>query len=1001
MPITSDNYKKFEDWLTRAKKDPIADQSKIGRIETELRSFYEGESSGALPSSGQSDRRPGIAGYYYEPSLDEFHSAIKNPEVYKQIGSPELNLSQQGDKSSGAAYIESKVPELAALNKTDTEHLGEESPEYKSYSDYAYNQEKAKNPDLKRYNDLEITQNPFKKSLGAAIKYGAPAALGAEKSIGLGLPRRAAATIAGNNPDSAADISYDPMGAPQGEYHPEKAEAVMKGAKQLESLSPTANFIGNAAGYAAPIAPANLAARGMMAGLGYETAGALTKAAISGLTGSAVASGEGAAQDVIENPGISGQQLLSNTIPRAVTGLSGALLDPIAQLAGRTQTAFEESPRWAPIKNQKDIGGNTNFVTGIETSPGVRENVRQGALGRENKTPQDIAAMKVAPQIRDSVDNQLTSEASKINKQIEDYTKSPEGLEQHSADPAVDRLLAMAEKGTVSMPVSGKVVSANRPAAETIRKNLQEFADFAHVSPEEAQSITEQHGGRILSNNQANILGLPQENGKVHVVVPGKFNAEALLKKEDQIASNLKYDTKEGGVDNPVLQEMNQAFKEIRDKFKYGGESQSSPSAINSEAGATGIQSDSMVPSSIAKEPTELAPKRPEAEVRPPKPAQKFGPELETFNPRRSDPNFRYSKEYKAKTPPEEHRLNVEQYKADEKAISAELSSGKDVRKREEERLLKWAAESAPVQRPYITKEGLDRELARREWGSPKGEPDKNLTKEIYDLVENEAAKKFGITPGEADARNSESSVVDLNDSEFQEAAPPVKAPGAESKLDAELLKRDIGDQAKLEGVDNPLENSTNPNKDHSEKATNPTQLTATLDDGTVVYGFSALRRKQHEALKALEEAKKGTGAATKEGAHNRALAFKSGEGHPYQDEQLAQEADRLGIRQQLEEVPATREYPGLRARAFMGGGEGPINTLKDIAGFRLDPVLGAIAGETRNPYTPLPNTPAGRIQQYLFRQGVPMYPLLEQRGGIGAARFADDYADRNRDKNK
>jgi hypothetical protein len=75
------------------------------------------------------------------------------------------------------------------------------------------------------------------------------------------------------------------------------------------------------------------------------------------------------------------------------------------------------------------------------------------------------------------------------------------------------------------------------------------------------------------------------------------------------------------------------------------------------------------------------------------------------------------------------------------------------------------------------------------------------------------------------------------------------------------------------------------------------------------------------------------------------------------------------------------------------------MNSLKDALGFRLDPVLGSLSGEPRNPYAALPNTPAGRIQQYLFRQGVPMYPLLETKGGLAGARYGNEVADSNRKK--
>lgn len=1127
--ITAKNYKRAEALLERAKKDPNTDPARLNNLQMQLNSFYENATDEALgkePVAAMPEavptaaRREGVGGYFYEPSVEEFQGALKDRKVREILG---LGDTYSSGETSGESYLKSKVPALAGMSKTDISRLSENSDEYKKYSDYAYQEALKKDPDLARYSQLDVTNNPFKKSLGAVVKHGPAAVLGAEKTLGLGVPRLAAQVIASSNPDSAADAQYDPMGSPVNESHPEKARAIREGIETAESLSPTAGMLGQLGGYVVPWAPSNAASRGLQGALGYAAANPFTKAGISGLVGGITSAGEGAIQDFTENPDISGQQLLDNSIPRAVWGAAGgAGGDLLGSLSGKTQQALQQSPRFQGIKNQKDIGGNTNLLSGVETTPAVRENVRNHLLGRENKTPQDIAAQKVAPKIQQSLDNQMDVAAAKINKQVQDYIKSPEGMELHSADPVVDRMLAMADKGTVSLPVSGRTVSANRSAAENIRKSLQEFSDFNHVSPEEAKAITEKHGGRILSDRQAAVLGLPQEPDKVHVVVPGKFNAEALLTKEDNIDRLLKYDTREGGVDNPVLQEMNLGFKDIRDKFKYGGERQAANQSIKPSSRPSetyDVRESDIAPSSVGEVRTEVT-----QDTVPPRDLtlqqdpvtgtrRELTPSEYSNGVEVEGPNV--GNDWKNTVPEAEQYIKELDYKGNVEAQKAanrktsELLNGEfsfadsppitdkpnpfdhselsEINKIRNEQ--KYAGDADPE-----TLAARERVKARRN-GSAQGKLDNEFKKpdspvannpttpvikikgntpipvyeqrkldlekylqtheghitkqmagqkmgwdqkpewQIDELVkegkleqvpagekklgqvdiEYRVPKKSNVVelPSPASATPESSSIVeDLGESQYQEevvppplpkAAPPslpkvnqsvnIKSTmGLESQLDAQLLRRDIADQAKLDGVENPLNAKPNPNKDTSEVATNPTQLTATLDDGTVVYGFSALRRKQHEALTALKEAKKGTGSASKEASHRRVLGYKNGEGSPYENEALAKEADSLGIRQELEEVPATREYPGLRARAFGGGGEGPMNSLKDFFGFRGDAFLGAIAGEPQNPYAPMPNTPGGRIKQYLFRQGVPMRPLLE--GRMAGARYGNEAAD-------
>lgn len=1199
MPITADNYQKAEDFIARASLDPNFDPARLAKLRADLETFKTGQSQ-SVPYRDESQREPAsqmrgsVGGYFYEPNVDEFRTALKDRSVREKLGLGDT----YGEQTAGRQYLESKVPALSQLHQTDVSQLSENSPEYKSYADYAYQQAKQKNPDISRYSELDVTNNPFKKSIGAIIKYGPAAVLGAEKPLTLGSARGSVAQAMVSEPPEPGGRAFranrPQQSASQTAADVQAQKDVLEGAKTLESLSPGANTAGEIGGYLVPEAPANLAAKGLGRALAYEAANPFLKPLIGSVIGSTVSAGEGAAQDIFSNPNISGSELASNAIPRAVWGGTlGGVSDLLAQGANKTQTAFEESPRWAPIKNQKDIGGDTNFITGIQTTPTVRENVRLGTAGRQYMTPQDIAARKVAVPMQTAQEAELAKAASDINKQVEEYVKSPYGLEEHPATPAVDRLLSMADKGAVSMPVSGKYVSANRGAADAIRKNLQEFSEFQHVSTEEAQALAQKHEGRVLTTKQADILGLPNEQDKVHVVIPSKFNAEALLKKEDQIARNLKFDTKEGGVDNPVLQELDQAFREIRDRFKYDAEhghlTSSAPNSPNAPKPETpplverrgpgrptneewqamqkpeGVNrntpiSEAAPQNTIPSEPnkssvgagdTEPPPIRSEpvpyneakgnkryqeptaseyAKMQTGESVDKSGNgyqrlvDTEDFapsyrlranpnevsnlnklyqdtvalddiyksNPGISEADAQKALEAKASLPEQNYSPEFPASEAEKTGWAAPFRRGED-NPFTPQRITKQRSEWTPNQDLYT--DNPPESIAAEEYKSVAAEPNKSLFPEVKDqagipnksemaraeqtpdvgkvkeIVDKTDKAAAGLTPEELDAIHSYTSRKGekVGTPEWESATKKLTVDkptegGAlyhgtrlpQAKID-EILKnksfsmskptstsynRDIASamahsragrgepvifhvdeidngvslasrKLGIRGTNNEKEILLN-NKDFEvsgtskdsdgnlvinlkQKITTPEQLKATHKSGKELTGFSALRNKQHEILSKLEETKKRTGGSSEESAHNQVLGYKTGEGRPYKDEALINEAEKLGLRQQLEEVPATREYPGLRARAFAGGGEGPMNTLKDFLGFRLDPVLGAIAGQGVNPYTAMPNTPAGRIQQYLFRQGVPFYPLLEGKAGLAGARYGNEVADRNR----
>lgn len=163
-------------------------------------------------------------------------------------------------------------------------------------------------------------------------------------------------------------------------------------------------------------------------------------------------------------------------------------------------------------------------------------------------------------------------------------------------------------------------------------------------------------------------------------------------------------------------------------------------------------------------------------------------------------------------------------------------------------------------------------------------------------------------------------------------------------------------------------------------------QLTATLEDGTVVKGLSALRHRQHEALTALEEAQSATGSNSKENIHKKVLNYGARAGQPYTDEALMNEAKKIGKEQDLRDVAATVAYQRLKDASEARVGGGTWARAGNFLGFRLDPALAALSGQPHNPFFPNAGATSisGKIGQYLAE-------LANQRAGIGAARLGDD----------
>jgi hypothetical protein len=176
----------------------------------------------------------------------------------------------------------------------------------------------------------------------------------------------------------------------------------------------------------------------------------------------------------------------------------------------------------------------------------------------------------------------------------------------------------------------------------------------------------------------------------------------------------------------------------------------------------------------------------------------------------------------------------------------------------------------------------------------------------------------------------------------------------------------------------------------------------AQLDNGQTVQGLSALQYKHHKANESMQQSLDDTGAGFRNRIHSNVTQYKSGPGRLYKDQELEQAARETGLEQQLREAAGTNVYPQLAARAWAQAGQGPINAVTDFARFRLDPTLRAMGQIEPNPFIPDPNTPAGRIQKYLFED--PARNALNLTRGLPAARqgdhIAEEYERRQKERN-
>ncbi len=157
-------------------------------------------------------------------------------------------------------------------------------------------------------------------------------------------------------------------------------------------------------------------------------------------------------------------------------------------------------------------------------------------------------------------------------------------------------------------------------------------------------------------------------------------------------------------------------------------------------------------------------------------------------------------------------------------------------------------------------------------------------------------------------------------------------------------------------------------------------QLTAELDDGTTVEGFSALRRKQHLTNTEMEKIRQRTGVEGDKATIEKMAKFNRGN-NILDDEALLKVAKELGLEEELRKVAGTGAYMELSDRRFGMGGEGFKRSMADLFGLRGDKLAELLSGAPRNPFDRSPSSAAGSAARR----------FLDLTGGRVGARHGDD----------
>jgi len=517
-------------------------QSNLDRLRAEVSAHEQSsrpvDNAGKLtkevaPAPGSTNEVEGSGyNFWYEPNVDTVKQHLSNPE-----NAARLNLTSW---TQSPDQLDAIRPGTSAYD-TAAEDLWQQ--------DAAKAQAEGRN--LKRYSKLNLKEHPLDVAAGGFTR--------GMNSLGRGLN-----TAFLGIPGRAADEMADAMGTQRMDLN------------AGNGVNPTAAKLAEIVGVANPFSPANIGTRGLAELAGYETAGTLGKAAISGLSGAAVNNAAPIIEDAVSHPDKSVDDVLgdayNNAPMRSAMGFGlGAGGDLAGQLAGGiTKSVRSNSP---DIKLAEEAGATVGGLKGVNAPPKMQADIDAYTSGRAGEVPrpEDIAANRVVPQLRQAQIDQAREAHNLIGSNKEAYFNHPLGLQEHSTRPAVENMLEMMEQGSFKSPVKGTVRAPDPGKVALLRKELANVVDVKAVPlGKEGQVLADTHDGVLMdAERAANILGKALPKGKQYVIIPAKMNARAIDRMEEKIYEKLGFAKSASGRDDPMWRGLNEGFKKVRDQFDY------------------------------------------------------------------------------------------------------------------------------------------------------------------------------------------------------------------------------------------------------------------------------------------------------------------------------------------------------------------------------------------------------------------------------------------------
>lgn len=528
--------------------------------------------------------------YFFEPSVAEVRHRIENdPELVNRLGlqdwlrqstpaRPNVNIGPM-DPTTG---IGTAIGVQQSENMLDT-LKADPTPgsTYARVADEMWKEALARaqqnGVEMKRYSKVKLGETPLDWLAGGVTKLAndvvAPAASAAGDVLTLGTGR-----LTGKHTKGA--LEWAGM-----EHDVADPEAI-------ERRNPNLANAARVAAYMLPQQPTNLAVNEGLkrAGnlvtrrYGEEAAKSATSRYLtSAVVGAGAAAGEqvigDTAHDVAAGRGVgeSFGDAVSNAPASAVWG--GLLSAPgqfVADAASGWRGTVRESDK--QLKALRDAGGETSVFgdrgSGYVAPNDIRQAVTKAAGHRELGTAADIYANKLAPQIQESLDDQLRNERIRTERETNEYFTHPAYQDTVSSQEAVNALVDMARTGWAEGGVSGNRVHVDKKklaaVGEALMDGVAEPRSFN--SKARAEKLAQQTGGTVVDGTVASYLFPSLKIAPTHhvVIVGNKMNAQTLTELERRIDEALDISRNRRGKSNqdPVYTPFNAAIKKIRDTFQ-------------------------------------------------------------------------------------------------------------------------------------------------------------------------------------------------------------------------------------------------------------------------------------------------------------------------------------------------------------------------------------------------------------------------------------------------